>query len=368
MNSGPKYKDYEDQAKREKSFFNYPKPYPLKEDLVRAGFFYLGPGAGNDDDCQCYYCGVRLFNWTKEDDPLKEHEKFRPNCLVIQTLKNPLNIAPPIPMNIAPPIPMNKHPTENAKYPEIETKIQNSQVFLEPRPGTMTNSLFPKQNNHTVVSYPVSKEDLYPLPQNPLKSESIKRQHYPLRQYSQELETARTETTSTNPPQNYLHNYSSLHTTIQAPPTNQQFIGHTSCDNIPIPSANISSSYQPHDPGIVAIEQQEPTHRQYYYPPQTTFQVPQTITEPATYGHLRPPFQPYYGATDQFPYTVASFEQPSYGNTYDQVLSPRPILDQANMNSNIQITRFPPQLLPTSLGNQMPPQEQNYPQHPQYRK
>ena len=72
------YEEYESEENRFKSFFNYPKPYPPVEDLVMAGFFYVG--SGEKDTCQCYSCGVKFNNWTSEDNPIEGHKKLRPKC------------------------------------------------------------------------------------------------------------------------------------------------------------------------------------------------------------------------------------------------------------------------------------------------
>ena len=72
------YEEYESEENRFKSFFNYPKPHPPVEDLVMAGFFYIG--SGEKDTCQCYSCGVKFNNWTSEDNPIEGHKKLRPKC------------------------------------------------------------------------------------------------------------------------------------------------------------------------------------------------------------------------------------------------------------------------------------------------
>ncbi|KAI6656981.1 Apoptosis 1 inhibitor [Oopsacas minuta] len=92
MTSESKYKDYETTEQRRRSFQNYPKSYPTIQRLVEAGFFYVGVTT-EDDDCQCYSCGVKLFNWAEKDDPMKEHRKFRPNCKVVKLTNNPESMA-----------------------------------------------------------------------------------------------------------------------------------------------------------------------------------------------------------------------------------------------------------------------------------
>lgn len=44
--------------------------------LARAGFSY----AGKDDEVICFSCKVKIRNWEKGDDPLKEHKKWSAKC------------------------------------------------------------------------------------------------------------------------------------------------------------------------------------------------------------------------------------------------------------------------------------------------
>jgi hypothetical protein len=48
------------------------------EDLTRAGFFYTGEG----DKCTTFCCGGNVFQWNHFDDPLKEHRKHFPKCML----------------------------------------------------------------------------------------------------------------------------------------------------------------------------------------------------------------------------------------------------------------------------------------------
>lgn len=61
---------------RRETFKSYPKTYPDITQLVEAGFYYVG----SEDECQCHLCAVRLFNWDRNDDPMSEHRKYRPDC------------------------------------------------------------------------------------------------------------------------------------------------------------------------------------------------------------------------------------------------------------------------------------------------
>lgn len=47
--------------------------------LSKAGF-YLFPKKHADDLCICYCCGLGLDSWSKDDDPVIEHTKRKPDC------------------------------------------------------------------------------------------------------------------------------------------------------------------------------------------------------------------------------------------------------------------------------------------------
>ncbi|XP_046361359.2 E3 ubiquitin-protein ligase XIAP-like [Haliotis rufescens] len=53
-----------------------------KYSLVRAGFKFIGPG----DKVQCAFCGGKLYEWTTDDDPFIQHQKFFPGCAFILQL------------------------------------------------------------------------------------------------------------------------------------------------------------------------------------------------------------------------------------------------------------------------------------------
>lgn len=59
------------------TYRSYPKedkPYVIT--LAAAGFYYASDG----DGVVCYSCGVRRYNWTSEDNPMKIHKRINPNC------------------------------------------------------------------------------------------------------------------------------------------------------------------------------------------------------------------------------------------------------------------------------------------------
>jgi len=66
------------ESERLKTFtlVQWPNEFISKEDLAKAGFFYLL----NRDCVQCAFCEGRINNWRKDDDAFKEHFKNFPRC------------------------------------------------------------------------------------------------------------------------------------------------------------------------------------------------------------------------------------------------------------------------------------------------
>ncbi|CAF1161761.1 unnamed protein product [Adineta steineri] len=58
---------------------------PSVDDLVRAGFFYLG----TETTVTCFYCNGSLQNWGKNDNPVIEHARWFPNCAYAKQLCGP---------------------------------------------------------------------------------------------------------------------------------------------------------------------------------------------------------------------------------------------------------------------------------------
>lgn len=71
---------------RLQTFDAYPKQMlPDKYQLARAGLYYTG----KSDVCQCFRCHVKLSAWEREDDAIKEHYKWSPNCSYIKMIGAP---------------------------------------------------------------------------------------------------------------------------------------------------------------------------------------------------------------------------------------------------------------------------------------
>ena len=71
---------------RLKTFDTYPKQMlPDKIPLARAGLYYTG----KSDMCQCFLCHVKLNAWERDDDAIKEHYKWSPQCEYIKMVGAP---------------------------------------------------------------------------------------------------------------------------------------------------------------------------------------------------------------------------------------------------------------------------------------
>lgn len=69
---------------REASFETWPVAMPVNPDtLAAAGFVYLG----KDDHTRCYFCGMNMKNWEKNDDPWEIHARYSPDCRHVHIMK-----------------------------------------------------------------------------------------------------------------------------------------------------------------------------------------------------------------------------------------------------------------------------------------
>ncbi|KAI5726807.1 putative inhibitor of apoptosis isoform X1 [Diaphorina citri] len=72
------------------SFKNsWPLTYLSAKQMAAAGFYFLGKKENGrfSDDVKCIFCGIELGKWVQGDDPLKDHEKWSPNCWFLRRLK-----------------------------------------------------------------------------------------------------------------------------------------------------------------------------------------------------------------------------------------------------------------------------------------
>lgn len=87
------------------TIYNWPLQSPNPMDLALAGFYYFNL----DDQVKCAFCEGIIGQWEVEDVPIREHEKFFPNCSLVKQhqeqgqqnennlLQNVINIRPKSP-------------------------------------------------------------------------------------------------------------------------------------------------------------------------------------------------------------------------------------------------------------------------------
>jgi hypothetical protein len=55
---------------------------PDKFSLAKAGLYY----SGTADIVYCFSCGLKLYSWETNDDPLVEHDKFSTECPYLKVI------------------------------------------------------------------------------------------------------------------------------------------------------------------------------------------------------------------------------------------------------------------------------------------
>lgn len=62
------------------TYANWPHRLPDVDAMVAAGFYHTGLL----DNVACKACGVQLFEWCDDDDPMEEHRKASPDCVIVR--------------------------------------------------------------------------------------------------------------------------------------------------------------------------------------------------------------------------------------------------------------------------------------------
>ncbi|XP_045197622.2 uncharacterized protein LOC123552206 isoform X2 [Mercenaria mercenaria] len=80
----PKHTQYATKTAREGSYSGWPDTAShTPQELAETGFFYAGFG-----DCvRCFYCGIGIRQWTKDDNPWIEHARWSRNCVFVKIKK-----------------------------------------------------------------------------------------------------------------------------------------------------------------------------------------------------------------------------------------------------------------------------------------
>ena len=77
---------YLELEERKNSFLyiNWPSHLTAQpHNLAKAGFYYIGPG----DRVKCGFCGGKLKQWLREDNPIEEHVKHFPECTFVKVVE-----------------------------------------------------------------------------------------------------------------------------------------------------------------------------------------------------------------------------------------------------------------------------------------
>ena len=77
--------NYRSEVKRQKSFMGRALNGITAEKLARAGYFYTG----EEDEVQCFKCGVTCNKWRQGDDPFTVHQQCNPFCPFLQEFAKP---------------------------------------------------------------------------------------------------------------------------------------------------------------------------------------------------------------------------------------------------------------------------------------
>lgn len=61
---------------RLKTYETWPNPQISPKRLCKAGFYYIQTA----DIVRCAFCNVEGYNWERNDDPLEDHRRWKPDC------------------------------------------------------------------------------------------------------------------------------------------------------------------------------------------------------------------------------------------------------------------------------------------------
>lgn len=70
------------------SFKAWPHKIPSPEQLARAGFSY-STSPINNDEVECSACALDLHEWSLKDEPIAEHLRESPRCIVALKASKP---------------------------------------------------------------------------------------------------------------------------------------------------------------------------------------------------------------------------------------------------------------------------------------
>lgn len=85
----PLYSDFCTFESRYMSFIKKNWPSQIVQDCIdmaECGFFYTG----ESDKVVCFWCGVDIFKWAKNDDIKSKHSKMSPECNYLKLFLTPM--------------------------------------------------------------------------------------------------------------------------------------------------------------------------------------------------------------------------------------------------------------------------------------
>ena len=87
------------ESKRLESYYNWPIPWFNTKDMAKNGFYYTDRG----DRVKFNFCELGLADWEAKDDPLAEHKRWSPSCVILtgnnnvnQPLEKPIEKTVPL--------------------------------------------------------------------------------------------------------------------------------------------------------------------------------------------------------------------------------------------------------------------------------
>lgn len=81
--------DFCREEARLKTFSNWPVVFLDPESLAKNGFYYLG----RNDEVRCAFCKLELMRWVENDDPVKDHQRWAPQCPFLRNPATSNNVA-----------------------------------------------------------------------------------------------------------------------------------------------------------------------------------------------------------------------------------------------------------------------------------
>lgn len=159
----------ESEQNRLDSFENFPCTFMNVALLSQTGMYFTG----ENDQCACYFCEVKINRWEHGDDPVTEHSRFSLNCPLLRrrhTANIPLDAAaldavlPPASYDVCGPY--DVHPPPSVARPYFAPTTVENVARQMPRQSHFY-SLFTKTSikSHRLVTFKDWPAFLHPRPE-----------------------------------------------------------------------------------------------------------------------------------------------------------------------------------------------------------